>query len=106
VPSDLTLPIKLFEVSVTDPRDSKRVTKCLKWFEPSTGLISKLRAVHPDRVFHCVFCYDGELKKPGRDGTYKKLDVAAAACGRNAAGVAIVSLFVVSRKGLAELGIC
>jgi hypothetical protein len=110
IPSDTSLPIKLFEISVTDPRDPKRVEKCLKWFaagdgDASGGLIARLRVLHPLRTFQCVFCYDGELLDPGRATKYKELDAAAAACGLNDAGVPYVSLFVVSRQGLAELSI-
>ena len=105
IPSEEALPIKLFEVSVTCPRNANRIEKCLSWFEPR-GLMEGLRAQLPGRSFQCVFVHDDDFSEAGATATkFLGLQAAADACGLDASSVPIVSLSVLAKGGLAQMGI-
>ena len=88
-------PVQIWECSVTDPRDSGRVQKCLGWFK-SGGLIASVQAAHPLRPITVVFCWPGHLVKSNHYN-YKGLVKAAAACN--------VKICVLDSSGLSNLGV-
>ena len=94
--SDPSVEIVVWETSVTDPRASKRVEKCLKWFEPG-GIIEQLRKAHPTRPIVCALCWPENLTK---DASRKHEDLTAKADSVVGMGVRMA---VVDIVGLQEL---
>ena len=89
--SDKTSPIYMWEASIVDPRDSKRVNDKLGWFPDEDaskniplGVLRQLREKFPDRRIVCIFCYSGDLTAGTSHTRFADLDTAAASAGRNA----------------------
>ena len=58
----LDTPVLVLESSVTSPRDSKRMTKCQKWFGPGkTGVLAELVSMHSARGVVIGLCYHLDL---------------------------------------------
>ena len=93
---------KLLEPSVTDPRESGRVEKVLKWFEPK-GVVSTLRAAHPKRQVVCALIWDQVLRSRKLKGSVAAL--ARAGSGRAAVGAAADAIVVIDLDGIVYLGV-
>ena len=91
-------PIIVWEPSITDPRDPKRVGKVESWFQ-ADGLISLLRALYPSRPIICALCWSKDLT-PTRHRSYEVLDQKAAAMS-----VPAVSVVVIGCSALLGLGV-
>lgn len=111
-------PIVVWEASVTDPRDPKRLQKKPEnWMSGSDGILHQLRRAFPDRSIVCAFAYDVDLTTdPARPKTAFKTALVLAK-GINAveakkaeeagtgATAPTISLVVVDRPGLVHLGV-
>jgi hypothetical protein len=85
----------VLEASITDPRTSTRLEKCVGWF--GTGkLIDELRQRFPNCDVSCVLFWDGNIEASKHDA-YKRLLLVAQ--------TASVSISVVDCVGLRLLGI-
>lgn len=129
VPSDPLLPIQLFEVSVTDPRDNKCIGKVTKWFangalekwslDKTSSFFAQLQMRHPGRSFQIVLVFNGELGNGRAFSSYANLDAVAnnaqtsaavaatddSSCSSNSESVRPGVFSIIERAGLAELGV-
>lgn len=81
--SDKTSPIYMWEASIIDPRDSKRVDDKLSWFqeqegEKQLGVLRQLRDKYPARRIVGIFCYSGDLAAGTAHTRFSELDTEAA----------------------------
>jgi hypothetical protein len=100
---DAASPIILLEPSATDPLDSDRVKKVLKWFAPE-GVVTTLRAAHPKRQVVCALVWDQALRLRNLSGNADALG--RSGTGRVADGSAAAdSIVVIDLEGIVQLGI-
>jgi hypothetical protein len=74
---DARSPIIVVESSVTDPLQSKRVSKVRSWFA-ADGFASQLQAAHPTRRIVCALVWDQVLGSRAVNGNVKALSNGAA----------------------------
>jgi hypothetical protein len=89
-------PVVVWETSVTDPREPKRVDKCLKWFDDGEFL-SKLKAFFPTRKIVIALCWNDNFARSDDRHKYKELTDAAARMD--------ITVVVVDAVGLQQLGV-
>jgi hypothetical protein len=89
-------PVVVWETSVTDPREPKRVDKCLKWFDDGEFL-SKLKAFFPTRKIVIALCWNDNFARSDDRHKYKELTDAAARMD--------ITVAVVDAVGLQQLGV-
>jgi hypothetical protein len=96
-------PIVVWEMSVTSPRDAKRIDKVLKWFG-TRGIVTALRAAHPGRPIVCALCWPEKLDAADPQALrYLELMLAADAASKQS--TTKVSVAVVDMTGLQTLGV-
>jgi hypothetical protein len=100
---DVASPIILLEPSATNPLDSDRVKKVLKWFEPD-GVVATLRAANPKRQVVCALVWDQALSARALSENAAALE--RSGTGRFADGSAAAdSIVVIDLEGIVQLGI-
>ena len=96
-------PIVVWEMSITSPRDPKRVDKVLKWFG-AEGIVTALLAAHPGRPIVCTLCWPEKLDAATPQETrYSELSTAADVASKQS--TSLVSVVVVDMTGLQLLGV-
>ena len=100
---DAASPIIVLEPSATDPLDSDRVKKVLKWFE-AEGVVTTLRAAYPKRRVVCALVWDQVLG--ARTISENAAELVSSASGRVAAGTIVAdSVVVIDLDGITRLHI-
>ncbi len=99
---DAASPIILLEPSATDPLDSDRVKKLLKWFG-TEGVVSTLRAAYPQRQLVSALVWDQVLGS--RTLSDNAAALARAGSGRASAAGAADTIVVIDLDGIVRLHI-
>jgi hypothetical protein len=96
---DAVSPIIVVESSVTDPLQSKRVSKVRSWFA-ADGFASQLQAAHPTRRIVCALVWDQVLGSRAVNGNVKALSNGAAPAESVGDNVVVLDQLALVRLGI------
>jgi hypothetical protein len=96
---DARSPIIVVESSVTDPLQSKRVSKVRSWFA-ADGFASQLQAAHPTRRIVCALVWDQVLASRDVDGNVKALSNGGASADSVGNKVVVLDQLALVRMGI------